>query len=121
MPLTDAAVRNAKPGSKPVKLYDEKGLFLLVSPSGGKWWRLKYRFAGKEKLLSMGTYPDIRLRDAREKRDDARKLLADSIDPVANREAVRQARSDLNANSFELVAREWFAKFEPVWTAGHSD
>ena len=121
MPLTDTEVRTAKPDSKPVKLYDEKGLFLLVTPTGGKWWRLKYRFGGKEKLLSLGTYPDIRLKDAREKRDDARKLLADSIDPGVNRKAVKQARSDLAANSLELITREWFAKFEPNWTAGHSD
>jgi len=81
MALTDTAVRNAKPGGKPVKLYDEKGLFLLVTSAGKKWWRLKYRFDGKEKLLSLGVYPDTGLKDARDKRDAARKLLGDDIDP----------------------------------------
>jgi integrase len=121
MALTDPAVRNAKAGDKPAKLFDEKGLFLLVSPAGGKWWRFKYRFGGKEKLLSLGTYPDIGLKDARQKRDDARRLLADAIDPGENRKARKQARTDLAANSFEVIAREWFAKFESTWTQGHSD
>ncbi|MGE5467491.1 MAG: tyrosine-type recombinase/integrase, partial [Ignavibacteria bacterium] len=121
MALTDPAVRNAKAGVKPLKLYDEKGLFLLVAPAGGKWWRFKYRYGGKEKLLSLGTYPEISLKGAREKRDDARKLLADGVDPGENRKAKKQARADLDANSFEVIAREWFAKFEPTWTAGHSD
>lgn len=121
MALTDPAVRNAKAGDKPSKLFDEKGLFLLVSPAGGKWWRFKYRFGGKEKLLSLGTYPDIGLKDARQRRDDARRLLADAIDPGENRKARKQARTDLAANSFEVIAREWFAKFESTWTQGHSD
>ena len=73
MPLTDTTIRNAKPGSKAAKLYDERGLFLIVTPQGGKWWRFRYKWAGKEKLLSLGTYPDISLKDAREKRDEARK------------------------------------------------
>ncbi|TAK90270.1 MAG: DUF4102 domain-containing protein [Burkholderiaceae bacterium] len=120
MPLTDTAVRNSKPGDKPVKLYDEKGLFLLVAPAGGKWWRMKYRFDGKEKLLSLGTYPDTSLKEAREKRDTARKHLSNGTDPGENRKAQKLARADLAANSFEVVAREWFAKFEPKWTAGHS-
>ena len=121
MPLTDPAVRNAKATEKPLKLADEKGLFLLVSPAGGKWWRLKYRFGGKEKLLSLGTYPDIGLKDARHRRDEARRLLADSVDPGEHRKAKKQARADLAANSFEVIAREWFAKFEPTWTDGHSE
>jgi len=121
VPLTDTAIRNAKASAKAVKLSDEKGLFLLVTAAGGKWWRLKYRFGGKEKLLSLGTYPDVSLRDARERRDSARKLLADGVDPGEHRKAKKQARADLAANSFEVVAREWFAKFEPTWTEGHSD
>lgn len=77
MPLTNAAIRNAKPGEKPLKLFDGGGLFLYIPTTGGKWWSLKYRFGGKEKLLSLGTYPEVSLSDAREKRDQARKLLAD--------------------------------------------
>lgn len=77
MPLTDVKVRNAKPKEKQYKLYDTGGLFLLVSPAGGKWWRFKYRFGGKEKLLSLGTYPEISLSKARERRRAARTQVAD--------------------------------------------
>ena len=82
MPLTDTKARNAKPKSKQFKIFDTDGLFLLVSPAGGKWWRFKYRFGGKEKLLSLGTYPEVSLSQARERRDAARKQVADDIDPV---------------------------------------
>lgn len=120
MPLTDTAIRNAKPRAKLYKLFDERGLFLLVSPSGGKWWRLKYRFDGKEKLLSLGVYPDVSLKDARELRDEARKRLAKGIDPSQHRKAQNSARADRSANSFEVVAREWFAKYSPGWADTHS-
>lgn len=121
MPLTDTAVRNAKPGAKPAKLFDERGLFLIVSPAGGKWWRLKYRFDNKEKLLSLGIYPDVGLKEARDRRDDARKLLAAGIDPGAHRKARKSARTDRAANSFEVVAREWFAEHSGSWAKGHAD
>ena len=121
MPLTDTAIRNAKPGEKPAKIFDERGLFLLVTPTGGKWWRLRYKFDGKEKLLSLGTYPDTGLKDARTRRDDARKLLADGIDPGENRKAVKAARQERAANSFEVVAREWYAKQAPNWAEHHGD
>jgi len=121
MPLTDTAIKNAKPGAKPIKLSDEKGLFLLLSPAGGKWWRLKYRFGGKEKLLSMGTYPEVSLKDARQRRDDARKLLADSIDPGANRKAMKATKTERAANSFEVIAREWFARKSPGWAKSNAD
>lgn len=121
MSLTDTAVRNAKPGEKTTKLFDERGLYLEVSPSGGKWWRLKYRFDGKEKRLSLGVYPDVSLKDARERRDAARKLLANGIDPSENRKAQKSARADRAANSFEVVAREWFAKYSPTWAKDHGN
>lgn len=121
MPLTDAAVRNAKPTDKPFKLADERGLFLLVTPGGGKWWRLKYRFEGKEKLLSLGVYPDVGLKDARTRRDEARKLLADGVDPGEHRKAQKSAREDRAANSFEVIAREWYAKHAPNWVSTHGD
>ena len=121
MSLTDTAIKNAKPGAKPIKLSDEKGLFLLVSHSGGKWWRLKYRFGGKEKLLSMGTYPEVSLKDARQRRDDARKLLADGVDPGENRKAVKATKTERAANSFEVIAREWFARKLPSWAPSNAD
>ena len=121
MALSDTAIRNAKPRAKPFKLFDGGGLYLEVSPPGGKWWRLKYRFGDKEKRFSLGVYPDVSLKDARERRDAARKLLANEIDPSQNRKALRSARADLAANSFELVAREWFAKYSANWAANHSD
>ncbi|MGO9446410.1 MAG: tyrosine-type recombinase/integrase [Thiobacillaceae bacterium] len=121
MALTDTAIRNAKPAGKPMKLTDEKGLFLLVTPTGGKWWRLKYRFDRKEKMLSLGVYPEVGLKDARDSRDEARKLLANGIDPSENRKAQKTARTELAGNSFEAVAREWFAKQSPGWVKGHAD
>jgi integrase len=114
VPLTDVSVRSAKAKTKPTKLFDERGLFLLVTPSGGKWWRLKYRFEGKEKLLSLGTYPDITLKLAREARDSARTLVAQGIDPSVQRQATKSAREERSANSFEVIAREWYASHGPT-------
>lgn len=116
MPLTDTAIRNAKPHQKPYKLADTGGLFLLVATSGGKLWRLKYRIRGREKLLALGVYPDVNLKDARARRDDARTLLAGGVDPSEARKA--QKHSD--ASSFETVAREWFAKYSPDWAPSHA-
>lgn len=107
MPLTDAAIRTAKPGEKPYKLADERGLFLLVNPNGAKWWRLKFRVEGKEKALSLGIYPDTSLKEARSKRDEARKQLAEGIDPSQQRKAIKAAREGVTANSFEVICREW--------------
>ncbi len=121
MPLTDTQCKTAKKESKPYKLSDEKGLFLFVTPAGGKLWRLKYRFNSKEKLLSFGAYPDVRLARAREKRDEARRLLAEGIDPGENRKIQKAAKTERSANSFEVVAREWFAKFKPGWAPTHSE
>jgi len=118
-PLTDAAIRNVKPVSKPQRLFDGGGLYLEVAPSGGKWWRLKYRFGGKEKRISFGVYPEVSLKDAREKRDAARKLLTQGVDPGEERKAVKVIES--GAGSFEAVAREWHAKFAAAeWSDTHS-
>ena len=110
MALTDTAIRNAKPSDKPQKLFDGGGLFLLVMPNGGKWWRLKYRYAQKEKLLSLGTYPEISLKDARERREEARKQIAKGGDPSAIKQQTKiDAR--INAkNTFKAVADEWMLK-----------
>ena len=121
MPLTDTAIRKLKPAEKQFKVADEKGLHLLVSPSGGKLWRLKYRFDGKEKLLSFGTYPDVPLIRAREKRDEARRLLADGVDPGEHRKVQKAAKVALSANSFEAIGREWFTKMKPEWVDSHAD
>ncbi len=115
MPLTDTAIRNFKPAAKPIILSDERDLYLEVAPSGGKWWRLKYRFDGRDKRISLGVYPEVSLKDARARRDDARKLLADGVDPSAQRKAEKAAKTSQSANSFEVVGREWFAKFQPQW------
>jgi len=119
MPMTDTKARNAKPKDKQFKLFDTDGLFLLVSPAGGKWWRFKYRFGGKEKLLSLGTYPEVGLSQARERRDAARKQVADDIDPSQARKALKAAKVQ-DENTFEVVAREWHSKFAPTWTSGHA-
>lgn len=121
MALSDTKIRSIKPAEKPVKLSDEKGLYLLIQPNGGKWWRLDYRMAGKRKTLSMGTYPDVGLALARERRDEARKLLAQDIDPGENRKAQKAAQQSRAANSFEVIAREWFAKISPHWAKSHAD
>lgn len=108
--LTDTAIRKAKPGDKPRKMADEKGLYILVMPSGRKLWRFKYRFAGKEKLLALGAFDEVSLADARERRDEARKLLASGIDPSEKKKADKNKRLELAANSFEAIGREWYAK-----------
>jgi Arm DNA-binding domain len=92
MPLVDAKVKNAKPGVKDYKLADGGGMYLLVEPGGGKYWRLKYRFGGKEKLLCIGIYPKISLAGARDRRDAARKLLAHDVDPGEAKKAQKTAR-----------------------------
>ncbi len=121
MNLTNVAIRNAKPAAKPYKLTDERGLFLLITPRGGKWWRFRYRFGGKHKLLSMGIYPDVPLAKAQTRRDAARQLLADGVDPSENRKVQKAAKAERAENSFEVVAREWIAKHKPNWAASHAD
>ncbi len=120
MPLRDTKMRKFKPIGKPYKLADEKGLHLLVTPSGGKLWRMKYRFGGKERRLCFGAYPDVPLLRARQKRDEARRLVADGIDPSENRKAQKAARLYRTANSFGVIAREWFEARKSKWAPSHS-
>jgi len=120
MALTDVQVRNAKSRDKDYKLFDGDGLFLLVTPAGGKRWRFKYRFDGKEKLLALGTYPEVSLVDARQRRDEARRQVAAGIDPGAVRKAQKAARTAATENSFEVVAREWHEKFKSQWSESHA-
>jgi hypothetical protein len=121
MPLTDTQIKAFKPDQKPRKYADEKGLYLEVAPSGGKWWRIKYRIEGKEKRLSLGVYPDVGLKAARERRDEIRRLLSEGIDPATYRKIARLTHSEGIGNAFEVIAREWFAKKSPGWAASHSE
>jgi integrase len=119
MPLTDVKIRSAKPREKSYKLFDSGGLYLEVMSAGGKYWRWKYRFTGKEKRLAFGVYPDVGLKAARDKRDSARKHVANGIDPGEARRAEKVAQA--SAESFEAIAREWHSKFLPGWVATHGD
>lgn len=120
MPLSDISIKTAKPNDKPVRLYDAGGLYLEISPAGGKLWRLKYRFDGKEKRLALGRYPATSLKDARGERDAARELLARGVDPGEYRKSIKASRLE-SADSFEAVAREWFTGRQPGWAKTHAD
>ncbi|MBK5275620.1 MAG: integrase arm-type DNA-binding domain-containing protein [Desulfuromonadales bacterium] len=118
--LSDIQISKAKPKDKPYKLADGGGLFLLITPTGGKLWRYKYRFASKEKLLSYGSYPSLSLADARQLRDDSKKLLAKGVDPGENKKAQKAAQGVQDANTFEVIAREWHSKFAHTWVPSHA-
>jgi integrase len=121
MPLTDAEIRNAPPREKAYRLTDGSGMYLEISPAGGKYWRFKYRFAGKEKRLALGVYPEVSGKEARLRRDEARRLLANGIDPGIERKVQKASTVERAANSFEAVAREWFARQSPGWAKTHAD
>jgi integrase len=114
--LTNILVEKAKPEGKTYRLTDERGLYLEVTPAGGKWWRLRYWFRTKENRLSLGTFPEVSLKEARRRRDEARQLLSNGIDPAA----VRKGEKEALADTFEAVAREWHGKYLPTWTPGHA-
>jgi len=116
MPLSDLKVRNAKPTGTTYKLTDGGGLYLAVTPSGGRLWRWKYRFEGKEKLMSLGTYPEISLVRARERHADGRRLLAEGTDPMAEKKAAKAAENEARANSFATVSNLWLEH----WSHGKS-
>jgi integrase len=120
MSLSDAKVRNAQPQAKPYKITDGEGMFLLVAISGSKYWRLKYLFAGKEKLLALGVYPEVSLADARERRLQARKILAAGNDPGEVKKEAKRLAALKNDNAFETVAREWYEKQEHGWVPSYS-
>jgi hypothetical protein len=110
MPLTDTSIRNAKARTKPYKLGDSGGLFLLVQPSGGKLWRLKYRVDGREKKLGLGTYPEISPADARKRRDEAREVLANGKDPSREKQQAKRRAKAAAADTFGEIANEYIAK-----------
>ncbi|MBA0916070.1 MAG: integrase arm-type DNA-binding domain-containing protein [Nitrosospira sp.] len=118
--LTEIAIKKAKPEVKPYKMTDGGGMYLLVQPTGTKYWRMKFRIAGKEKLLSFGVYPEITLPQARERRGDARKLLLCGEDPSAVKKTKKQAILQANNNSFIMLATEFHKIKSPMWTTGHA-
>jgi integrase len=119
--LSDAKVRNAKPRLRPYKLSDGEGLFLVVVPSGSKYWRLRYFVDGKEKLLALGVYPHINLADARDRRAQARKLLAAGRDPAEAKKEAKRVETLKSANAFEVVAREWVGKRTHEWAPSSAE
>lgn len=121
MSLTELAIKNRKSSEKPIKMPDERGLFLLVHPNGSKYWRLRYSFEGKERLLALGVYPDVSLAEARERRDQARKHLANGVDPGALKKVSKRVSKIASENTFEAIAREWYVKHSKTWVPYHGD
>ena len=120
MALTAIEVKNAKASNKPRKLSDGGGMFLLVQPNGAKYWKLSYRYGGKQKTLALGVFPDTSLSDARNKREEARRLIAGGIDPSAAKQDKKAAMVALINSSFEVVAREWLGKHSPNWKEAYT-
>jgi integrase len=121
MPLNDAKLRTLKPEPKPRKYADFEGLFLLVNPNGSRLWRLAYRFAGKQKLLALGVYPDVSLRDARKAKEDARALLREGRDPAHVRQVAKVRAKIAAGHTFEAVANDWFETRRGAWVATYAD
>lgn len=121
MKLNDVAIRKAKPEAKPYRMADGGGMYLEVTPNGSKYWRLAYRFGGKQKVLALGVYPEVSLTLARERRNEARKLLAQGIDPGEVRKATKSVSAERAANSFEVIAREWVASHMTNKAASHRE
>ncbi|HEY8436669.1 MAG TPA: Arm DNA-binding domain-containing protein [Haloplasmataceae bacterium] len=120
MSLSDLACRNAKPQSKPYKIFDSGGLFLDVLTTGKRVWRLKYRFHGKEKLLTIGQYPGISLFEARERKDLAKEQLGSGIDPSAKKQEDKKLARFKSTQTFELVANEWHTRYLDTWTEDYA-
>ena len=121
MPLNALKAKQAKPKERDYKISDEKGLYLLVKKTGAKYWRLKYRVAGKEKLLALGVYPVVSLKEARERRDETRIVLANGLDPSELKRTNKTARQRAAESSFKVVAQEWYEKQSPQWSPSHSN
>ncbi|NML85609.1 integrase arm-type DNA-binding domain-containing protein [Polaromonas sp.] len=121
MPLTDTAIKKAKPGPSPAKLSDGRGMYLLVTENGSKLWRWKYRADGKEKVMALGSYPDVSLAQAREAMGTARKLLATGSDPMAQRKADKLAKQSAAENSFQTVALLWWDQWRSAKSSRHAD
>lgn len=119
--LSRLQIETTAPGPKTIRLYDGRGLYIEIMPNGSRWWRFKYRFANKEKRLSLGVYPEIPIADARERLDKARRLLYEGIDPSAQRKAAKAAALLGSGSTFEIIASEWFAMNSPRWVTRHSE
>jgi len=117
--LTAATIKAAKPKEKPYKMHDRNGLFLIVRPNSKKWWRFRYKLGGNTKELSMGTFPDTSLRQARFNRDEARIMLGKGIDPSITRKALRKETTDAS-ETFAVIAKEWHTRFKDKWSPGHA-
>ena len=120
MPLTKLEIDRITPSEKQVKVTDGQGLYLLVMPNGAKYWRFKYRFAGKEKLLALGVYPEVSLKDARLKRDDARRLLAHGQDPNEQKKKIARSQQIEASSTFKAIAQEWWDKMAAEWAPRHA-
>jgi integrase len=120
MALTDIQIRNTKPQAKQYKLSAGLGLYLIIAPNGGKWWRVRYRFGGKQKELSVGTYPDVSLKQAILKRDEIRTMVADDLDPAIERKVKKLHKHNFSDNSFQSIGREWFGKHSPSWSVSQN-
>ncbi len=121
MPLTDVKVRSAKPEDKAYKLTDGEGMHLMVHPNGSKYWRLQYRFDGKQKTLALGVYPEITLSEARQRRDEAKRQIATGTDPSEQKKVDKQLRQTLVDNTFKAIALEWHEYKRPNWSKGYAE
>ncbi|PHI30184.1 tyrosine-type recombinase/integrase [Budvicia aquatica] len=121
MALTDIKIRGSKPTDKPYKLTDGEGMHLLIHPNGSKYWRLQYRFDGKQKMMALGVYPEIKLADARQRRDEARRLIANNIDPSEKKKVDKQVRQSSIKNTFQELTLEWHEYKSPNWSKGYAD
>jgi integrase len=117
--LTDMMIKDTEPSDRPKRISDGRGMYLEISPAGGRLWRLKFRFGGKEKCMSLGTYPDVSLARARQRREAARRLIADGVNPVERRRAQKALLAENTRNSFKDVTLEWHRLFSPKWTPQH--
>lgn len=119
-PLSDVQVKNSKPKDSDYKVADGGGLYLLVSATGGRLWWMDYRFNDKRKTMAFGAYPAITLADARQRREEAKKLLANGVDPGETKKAQKAAQGEQDTNTFEVIAREWHSKFAHTWVPNHA-
>jgi len=118
--LTDSIIKSTQPTARPKRISDGRGMYLEISPAGGRLWRLKFRYAGKERRMSLGIYPDVSLAKARKRRDAARRLIAEGVNPVERRRAQKALLIESTQKSFKEITLEWHRLFSPKWTNMHA-